>query len=115
MLRELALDSEREDPLPELLDEALQPELNPLAKDVQSPGDLLGDRAAADVAAVRADLVDDAAQHAAVVHAGVLEEVLVLGGENGLDQERRDIGVGHRRSLDLAVLRNQTAVPAEHL
>ena len=116
LLREFALDPKREDPLLELVDEALQAGAQARPREhVERAGDLLGDRAAADAAAVRGDLVDDAAQHAAIVDSGVLEEVLVLGGENGLDQERRNVGIGHRRSLDLAVLRNQAAVAAEHL
>ena len=49
--------------------------------------------------AARAELVEEAANHAAIVDARVLEEVLVLGRENGLDKQRRKVVVSDRRAL----------------
>jgi hypothetical protein len=45
----------------------------------------------------------------------MLEEMLVFGGENRFDQQRRDVSVRDRRALDVAILRDQTAVSTEDL
>src|SRR4029078_8668718 len=85
-LRELTLDAEREDPLLELLDETLGARAHTRPREhVQSARDLLRDRAAADVAAARADLVQDAAQHAPVDDPRVCAEALVLRPSHLLD------------------------------
>ena len=113
LFSEFALDPEREDPLLELLDEALVSRAQARARQhVQRARDLLRDRAAAYVAAARADLVEDAAQHAAVVDSRMLEEVLILGREHGLDQQRRNVPVGDWRAFDFAELPDQPAVAA---
>ncbi len=78
---------------------------------VERPRNLLRDRAAADLRP-DAKLGEEAADHAAIVDAGVLEEVLVLGRHHGLDQQRRDVRVGDRRPLHLAEFVDQPAVAA---
>ena len=86
-LRELALDTKRENPLLELVHEPLDPRAQPRARqDVQRARDLLRDRAAANVVAARTQLIQRAANDAAIIDARVLEEVLVFRRENRLDQ-----------------------------
>ena len=46
------------------------------------------------------------------IHAAVVQEAVVLRGEHGLDQQRRDPVVLHRRAAHLAELAHQQAVPA---
>ena len=49
-------------------------------------------------------------QHAAVVEAMMLEEALVLGGEEGLAHQHRNVVVGHRNAALFADLGDQFAV-----
>ena len=81
------LDPERENDLFELLHEALHTGLQAGAcENVDGTRHLLRDRAAADGAAAADDLVQETPNDASVVDARMLEKVLVLGREDGLDQ-----------------------------
>jgi len=87
-LREFLLDAIGEDHLLVLRDDpADEPSVQSGSlENVERPRHLLRDRAAADRRTTPRDLADRRANHAAPVDAGVLEEVLVLGRQDGFDQ-----------------------------
>ncbi len=116
VLRELLLHAVREDHFLVLRDEPLEARVQSRSlHDVERARNLLCDRATADLRPDPLSSASEASNHAAIVDAGVLEEVLVLGRQHGLDQQRRHVRVDDRRPLQLAEFVDEPAVAAIHL
>ena len=108
VLVELALDLERQEDLGQLAREGL------LAAEEEVARHLHGDGAAALALLARAHQRHRRAQQALPVHARVLVEAVVLGGEEGLHQARRDPVELQRHAALLAELGDERAVARQH-
>ena len=90
-----------------------------LAAEEEVAGHLHGDGGAALPLLAGADQVEGGAQQPLVVHAGMLEEAVVLGGQDGLDEPGREFRVFQGGALHLAEFGNQRPVagidPQRHL
>jgi hypothetical protein len=84
----------------------------PLVLDERRAHQLLRDGAAALPRAGKSGRDEQRARHALPVDARVLEEPVVLGGQEGLDDHLRQLRVGHGQPALLADLADQAAVPA---
>ncbi len=107
VLRQRLLDAQRQQ---RLLDLAIERDL---ARQQEVLGDLLGDRRCADRAAVRADALEigERGTHdRGQVDPGMGVEVLVLGGEKGVDDARRDRGKRHEDAPLAGILGEKPSV-----
>ena len=106
LLGKLAFDPDRKNPFLEF------PYQRPVAGQKVQSGDLLGNGAAALIAAAGIENeIQRRPQRALVVDPGVVEETVVLGGQHRLNHHRRYSFDGNRGS-PFAELRNQAAVAA---
>ncbi len=115
VLAELLLELHREQRLADLLrDRTLREDIGLHAVGIGRVGtgvdvlhELLGERRGALHRAALHDVGVGGTQDAADVDPGVVVEVVVLGGDHGVDHVRRDLRQGHQRAIDRPVQRRE--------